>query len=152
MIEKIMNSFDLLDIIDAINEFCREVNLRENDDICFELKERIGASDNDIHMLLAAYLSAAEDGDEVVDTLHEFMANCKGFNEQFIRTEIERYIPAAREVNMHTRYIFKRYFYDVLLYKEQKPQIYTHLDENMQRIFVVEVFRKLIEQYMKLKE
>ena len=38
-------------------------------------------TDNDCIVMLSAYMSAAEDGDEVIEALYEFVSNCKGFVE-----------------------------------------------------------------------
>ena len=79
---KILNSDTLNDLIEAINDFCRESYTTDIDSICIELKEKVmSAKNNDILMLLASYLSSADDGDEVIDSLHEFVGNCIGFVE-----------------------------------------------------------------------
>lgn len=52
-IQKIFEACDLLSIVDAINDFCKAAILRDNDNECFELKERIeSAANNDNLMLL----------------------------------------------------------------------------------------------------
>ncbi|MEE1011273.1 MAG: hypothetical protein U0L11_04470 [Acutalibacteraceae bacterium] len=38
-------------------------------------------TDNDYIVMLSAYMSAAEDGDEVIEARYEFVSNCKGFVE-----------------------------------------------------------------------
>lgn len=81
-LNKILNADTLLDLIEAINAFCRETYISEHDEICMELKEKvISAENNDLLMLLASYLSSADDADEVIDSLYEFVGNCKGFVE-----------------------------------------------------------------------
>lgn len=79
---KILNADTLLDLVDAINDFCRESYTTDIDSICLELKEKVmSANNNDLLMLLASYLSSADDGDEVIDSLYEFVGNCNGFVE-----------------------------------------------------------------------
>ena len=79
---KILNADTLHDLIDAINDFCRESYTTDIESICIELKEKVAsAKNNDILMLLDSYLSSADDGDEVIDSLYEFVGNCKGFVE-----------------------------------------------------------------------
>ena len=81
-VDKIINTTVLTELLDEINDFCRESYMREDDTECMELKERIeNKSDSDIHRILAAYLSVCETGDEVIDSLYEFVSNCKGFAE-----------------------------------------------------------------------
>lgn len=79
-VDKIINTTVLTELLDEINDFCRESCMRDDDTECMELKERIeNKSDSDIHMILASYLSVCEDGDEVIESLYEFVSNCKGF-------------------------------------------------------------------------
>lgn len=79
---KILSADTLTDLIEAINDFCRETYITEHDEMCMELRERIiSAENNDLLMLLASYLASAEDADEVIDSLYEFVGNCKGFVE-----------------------------------------------------------------------
>lgn len=81
-IQKIIKSDNLLSLVDAINDFCKASILRDNDNECFELKERVeSAANNDNLMLLSSYFSGCEDGDEIVEALYEFVSNCKGFVE-----------------------------------------------------------------------
>lgn len=82
LIERIINSGNLSELIYEIQEFCRESYMREDDTECMELKEQVeNKTDSDIHMILASYLSVCEDGDEVIESLYEFSSNCKGFIE-----------------------------------------------------------------------
>lgn len=81
-IEKIVNAIGLSELLNEIDTFCEESYMREDDSECMELKEQIeNKTDSDIHMILAAYLSVCEDGDEVIESLYEFASNCKGFVE-----------------------------------------------------------------------
>ena len=81
-IDKILNAVGLKELLDEINEFCRESCMREDDTECIALKEQVeNKTDSDIHMILASYLSVCEDGDEVIESLYEFGSNCKGFVE-----------------------------------------------------------------------
>ena len=46
------------------------------------LKEQAeNVTDNDYIVMLSAYMCAAEDGDEIIEALYEFVSNCKGFVE-----------------------------------------------------------------------
>jgi len=242
---KILNSDTLNDLIEAINDFCRESYTTDIDSICIELKEKVmSAKNNDILMLLASYLSSADDGDEVIDSLYEFVANCNGFVEadeeittevtkvefetvldeceekcglktciekehylhvaetnlynkyrefsikhknnkiniilprinnnidvkqyiaeelgavlynvlttkltpEYIEAEMNRYIPETIQKTVSTSMLFRRYFYDVVLYQERKPGIYTEFDEHMKRVINMEFFKRIIVQYLK---
>lgn len=54
-IQKIIQSDNLLSLVDAINDFCKASILRDNDNECFELKERVeSAANNDNLMLLSS--------------------------------------------------------------------------------------------------
>ena len=80
--DTILNAVGLKELLNAIDEFCRESCMRDDDTECMELKEHIeNKTDSDIHIILASYLSVCEDGDEVIDSLYEFLDNCKGFVE-----------------------------------------------------------------------
>lgn len=242
---KILNADTLHDLIDAINDFCRESYTTDIDSICIELKEKImSAKNNDILMLLASYLSSADDGDEVIDSLYEFVGNCNGFVEvdeeittkvtkvefetvldeceekcglktciekehylhvaetdlyneyrefaiknknnniniilprinnnidvkqyiaeelgavlynvlitklapEYIEAEMNRYIPETIQKTVSTSMLFRQYFYDVVLYQERKPGIYTEFDEHMKRVINMEFFKRIIVQYLK---
>lgn len=81
-ISKIINSKSLQELLDATEEFCKKAIIRDTDEICMELKERLESSvDNDYLTILSSYMVAAEDGDEVIEAIYEFAANCKGFVE-----------------------------------------------------------------------
>ena len=81
-LNKILNADTLLDLLDSINDFCRESYTTDIDSICLELKEKVmSAKNNDLLMLLASYLSSTDDGNEVIDSLYEFVGNCEGFAE-----------------------------------------------------------------------
>ena len=244
-LNKILNADTLLDLIDAINDFCRESYTTDIDSICLELKEKVvSAKNNDLLMLLASYLSSADDGDEIIDSLYEFVGNCRGFVEaneetttkvtkkefetvldeceekcglrtciekehtlhvaetelyneyrefsikhknnniniilprinnkidvkqyiaeelgavlynvlttklapEYIEAEMNRYIPETIQKTASTSMLFKQYFYDVVLYKDRKPGIYTEFDEHMKRVLNMEFFKRIIVQYLK---
>ena len=61
-----------------------------------ELKERLDCADgNDYFIILSSYMAAADNGDEVIDALCEFAANCRTFEEpggQYSRTDDQRRI------------------------------------------------------------
>jgi len=45
--------------------------------------------------------------------------------------------------------MFVDYFYDVLKYKDRKPGIYTHFDKHMERVMILEFYRRIIKEYFK---
>jgi len=244
-ITKIINSKSLQEMLDATEEFCKKAIIRNTDEICMELKERLESSvDNDFLAILSSYMVAAEDGDEIIEALYEFVANCKGFVEadeemtqqvtkeefeavltecedkcalisciedshklniaeipmynhyrefglklknsainlflpkieinkdikeyiseelglilynvlvtrldgDFIRNEMKRYISQTRNEESQTaRQLFKKYFYQVVLYQDQKPGIYTEFDDHMRRVIILEFFKKIIAAYL----
>ena len=54
--------------------------MRDDDSECMELKEKLEqATDNDYLTMLSAYMSAADDGDEVIEAIYEFVSICRGF-------------------------------------------------------------------------
>lgn len=78
----ILKAESLAELLNAIDEFCKEAIVRDNDDVCMELKERLDCADgNDYFIILSSYMAAADNGDEVVDALCEFAANCRTFEE-----------------------------------------------------------------------
>ncbi len=82
IIEKIISSDNLTELLKNINKFCEESYMRDNDEECMSLKELVeNKTDSTIHTLLAAYLSVCEDGDEVIQSLYEFVTNCSSFAE-----------------------------------------------------------------------
>ncbi len=245
--EKIIKAESLMEMIDEINEFCRQSYLREDDTECFELKTKMeNREDSDMHRILSSYLSVCETGDEIIESLYEFMNNCRGFaetegndtkqvtkeefeeildeceekcglksciendyemviaetelknslrefsmrikgkyicdflpridinidtkkfiaeeigsilydvlrkkiGEDYIRKEMNRYIPQTRTDEADTRILFQKNFYDVVLYREEKPRIYTDFDDNFKRIFAVEYFKRIILIYLKVQ-
>lgn len=241
----ILKSKTLAELIDAIDECCRTFIIRENDDEIMQLKDQIfEITDNDYIVMLSAYVCTAEDGDEVIEALYEFVANCKGFVEadeemtqqvskeefetvlaecedkcalvsciedshvlnvaevpmynqyrefalrfkndkinlflpridinknireyiaeelgtmlynvlakrldiDFIRHEMNRYIPETRnEEEVTVRQLFKKYFYQVVLYQERKPGIYTKFDDHMRRVIILEFYKRIITAYL----
>ncbi|MDD4689905.1 MAG: hypothetical protein PHE51_09205 [Eubacteriales bacterium] len=79
-VEKIMKSDSIIDLLDAIDDFCRENAIRDNDNVCFELKDELEKSEvNELLTLLSTYLCVADDGDEIIESLYEFASNCRGF-------------------------------------------------------------------------
>jgi len=78
----ILESKTLAELIDAIEDFCRHSIIRENDDEVMQLRDQINEIiDNDYIVMLSAYMCTAEDGDEIIEALYEFVSNCKGFVE-----------------------------------------------------------------------
>ena len=243
----ILKSKTLAELLDAIDECCRTFIIRENDDEIMQLKDQvIEITDNDYIVMLAAYVCTAEDGDEVIEALYEFVANCKGFveaeeemtqqvtkeefetvlaecedkcalmsciedshiinvaevpmynqfrefglriknnainlflpkielnknvreyiaeelalilynvlktklDEEFIQHELYRYIPDARREELKTKQLFVKYFYQVLLYQERKPGIYTKFDDHMRRVIILEFYKRIIAAYLDKK-
>ena len=214
-INNILNSRTLQELLDATEEFCKKAIIRDNDDICIELREKLASSeDNEYLIILSSYMSAAEDGDEIIEALYEFAANCKGFvevdeeitqqvtKEEFetvlaecedkcaLKTCIEdshvlnvaeipmynqyrefglrfkndainlllpkieinkntkEYIPDARREELRTKQLFVKYFYQVILYQERKPGIYTKFDDHMRRVIILEFYKRIITAYL----
>lgn len=80
--DRIINAQNLRELLDAIDDFCRNSLLRDDDSECLRLKERVeNSTDNDYLILLSSYLVVSEDGDEIIEALYEFAGNCKGFVE-----------------------------------------------------------------------
>lgn len=81
-IDNILNTKSLPELLDAAEEFWKNAIMRDDDNECMELKDRLEqVTDNDYLTMLSAYMSAAEDGDEVVDAIYEFVSNCRTFAE-----------------------------------------------------------------------
>ena len=73
----------------------------------------------------------------------------KKFDANYIKHEINRYIPMSRIVERSAKEMFVDYFYDVLKYKDRKPGIYTHFDKHMERVLIIEFYRRIIQEYFK---
>ncbi len=73
----------------------------------------------------------------------------KKFDAYYIKHEINRYIPTSRIVERSAKEMFVDYFYDVLKYKDRKPGIYTHFDKHMERVLILEFYRRIIQEYFK---
>ena len=80
-IDRIIESKTLFELLDALNDFCMDSFSRDDDSECMELKEAVGNKNNEYLVLLSSYLCVCEDGDEVIEALYEFIANCEGFAE-----------------------------------------------------------------------
>ena len=80
---------------------------------------------------------------------HIYRAISKKFDADFIKHEINRYIPTSRIVERSAKEMFVDYFYDVLKYKDRKPGIYTHFDKHMERVMILEFYRRIIKEYFK---
>lgn len=81
-INTILSAKTLHELLAATQEFCKKAIMSDSEHICFDLKEQIKHSDdNEYLVILSSYMSVAEDGDEIIEALYEFMANCKGFVE-----------------------------------------------------------------------
>ena len=68
---------------------------------------------------------------------------------EYIRKEMNRYIPEVRGREEGTKQLFNEHFHAVVLYKERKPGIYLEIDDHMRRIFVLEFFKRIIQEYLK---
>ncbi|NDO20436.1 hypothetical protein FMM68_12335 [Lachnospiraceae bacterium MD329] len=66
-----------------------------------------------------------------------------------IRYEINRYIPEVKNRGEPVREMFGEYFYNVLLYKTQKPKVYHDFNEHMHRVIVLEFFKRIIVRYLR---
>lgn len=82
LIRKIAECSSLQEFFELLDEFCMQAYLRDNDSECLNLKDTLKKADNnDLSVLLSTYLCACEDGDEIVEAIHEFTDNCRGFIE-----------------------------------------------------------------------
>ena len=70
------------------------------------------------------------------------------FDEEFIQHELYRYIPDARREELRTKQLFVKYFYQVILYQERKPGIYTKFDDHMRRVIILEFYKRIITAYL----
>ena len=70
------------------------------------------------------------------------------FDEDFIQHELYRYIPDARREELRTKQLFVKYFYQVILYQERKPGIYTKFDDHMRRVIILEFYKRIITAYL----
>ena len=113
-INSILNSDSISELLDAIDNFCRNAVAESDNDICMSLKEEVSASDKDILGILGAYLCACEDGDEVIEALYEFSGNCSGF---------------AVCDNEETKQITKNEFEGILDECEDKCMLLTCIEE-----------------------
>lgn len=123
-----------------------EINMfSENDELCRKIKNgsiNLFLPRVDINTSAKQYI-AGELGIILYDTLKTKLAP------EYIKQEMNRYIPETRKTEEATRQLFKKYFYDVVLYQERKPGIYPNFDEHMQRVIVLEFFKRIIVQYLK---
>lgn len=123
-----------------------EINLcAKNDEVCLKIKG------NHINLLLSRidlniepkqYI-AGQLGTILYDMLKTKLAP------EYIRQEMNRYIPETREIEESTRQLFRKYFYDVVLHQERKPGIYPHFDEHMKQVIVTEFFKGMITLYLR---
>lgn len=243
--EKVLQSQTIFELLEAICSFCAEIYTCDNmDEKCMTLKEKVSEAENDNLTLLAAYLSACENSDEVVDSLNEFLSICgdfceaeeevtqqittaetaaildecekkcklksciekkhsinltqvnvcvktniipilrnkdnfsvmlpkvpidmekekyiaevcgavlydvleEKFSKEYLKEAMCIYIPEIWFSPLPIRELFAKYFYDVVLFRKQKPKIYTNLDKHLKRVIVLEFFTKIIEQYLR---
>lgn len=65
------------------------------------------------------------------------------------RHEMNRYIPVTRNSEELTKTLFKQYFYDAVIHKDRKQEIYLEFDDHMSQLFSIEFFKRLIVQYIR---
>lgn len=93
-ISNIINAKSLSELLDAADEFCKNALLRDNDVECMELKEKLeDATENDYLTILSSYMVVAEDGDEVIEALYEFVSNCR----MFVEADEEEAVQISKE-------------------------------------------------------
>ena len=76
-INKIMEANSIGELLSAIDDFCLDTTVCDNDSECLGLKEEVLASGKDVLSILASYLCVCEDGDEVINALYEFFKRTK---------------------------------------------------------------------------
>ena len=111
-INSILNSDSISELLDDIDNFCRNAVAESDNDICMSLKEEVSASDKDILGILGAYFCVCEDGDEIIEALHEFSGYCSGF--AVCDSEMTKQITKA-EFDDHMRQLFSIEFYKRLI-------------------------------------
>lgn len=132
-INNILNAKTLSELLDAADEFCKNAITRDDDSECMELKEKLEqATDNDYLTMLLAYMSAADDGDEVIDAIYEFVSICRGFVE-------------VDEDN--TKQITKGEFEAVLNECEDKCGIESYMEADGYTLKIAEV--SMVQKYRK---
>ncbi len=245
LVEKVLQSKTNFELLETIQSFCAEIYTCDNiDEECMILKEKVSESENDNLTLLAAYLSACENSDEVVDSLKEFVNICgdfcevdeettqqimtaetaavldeceekcklksciekkhsinltqvnacmktevapvlhngdnicimlpriysdaekskyiakvcgtilyevlsERFSDAHLKYEMCIYIPEIDASQKSVRELFAQYFYEVVLFKRQKPKIHTHYDKYLKRVIILEFFKRMTEQYLR---
>ena len=79
---KILEAQTMSELLGAIDEFCKNLYLQDDaDEQCGKLKNEVaGCIDNDNIVLLSAYLSSADDADEVAEALYEFASICGSYS------------------------------------------------------------------------
>ena len=80
---KILEAQTMSELLGAIDEFCKNLYLQDDaEEQCSKLKDEVaGCVDNDNITLLSAYLSSADDADEVAEALYEFASICGSYSE-----------------------------------------------------------------------
>lgn len=78
---KILEAQTMSELLDAIDEFCKNLYLQNDaEEQCSKLKDEVAnCTDNDNIILLSAYLSSADDADEVAEALYEFISVCESY-------------------------------------------------------------------------
>lgn len=107
---------------------------------------------NEVINIFLPRCNALEDKEKYISniigtTLYKVIS--KKFDAEYIQNEINRYIPTSRIEERSAREMFVDYFYDVLKYNERKPGIYTHFDKHMERVMILEFYRRIIKEYFK---
>lgn len=80
---KITDTMTMAELIAAINDFCKNTYLTDDaEEQCNKLKDEIiNCTANDNVILLSAYLSAADNADEIIEALYEFVSVCGNYSQ-----------------------------------------------------------------------
>ena len=116
---------------------CVELCVKEKNDVINVFLPRVNIQDDK-----EKYIA-----DIIGTTLYRAIS--KKFDADYIKHEINRYIPTSRIVESSAKEMFVDYFYDVLKYKDRKPGIYTRFDKHMERVLIIEFYRRIIKEYFK---
>lgn len=116
---------------------CREFSMRIRNNYICEFLPKINKE------IEPKIFIAEELGAMLYDVLKKKMGN------EYLRCEMKRYIPDIITDERDTRTLFRKYFCEVVLYQERKPGIYTKIDNHFKRAFIMEYFKRMIQQYIR---
>lgn len=105
LVDQILSAPSLFALLEQLDEFCMQSYMRNNDEVCLELKNRLArAEDNDLLVMLSSYLVFCEDAEEIIGALYEFISICQGFIEadeqasrQLTKAEVEAVLDECEE-------------------------------------------------------